>query len=82
TVGSSQRPVLPQTAVLSDANGTYVLVVGADGRVIRRAVRVVDTNARGVVIGDGLQGNERIVATAAAFLREGETVQVANASTP
>ncbi|MGH8308815.1 MAG: efflux RND transporter periplasmic adaptor subunit, partial [Steroidobacteraceae bacterium] len=43
TVGSSQRPVLPQTAVLSDANGTYVLVVGADGRVIRRAVRVVDT---------------------------------------
>ena len=80
TVGSAQRPVLPQTAVLSDPNGTYVLVVGADGRVARRPVRVVDTSAKGVVIGDGLQGNERVVATAGAFLREGEQVQVAQAS--
>jgi HlyD family secretion protein len=79
TVGSAQRPVLPQTAVLSDAGGTYVLIVGDDGRVAKRTVRVVDTNARGVVIGEGLEGDERIVATAAAFLREGEQVKVAEA---
>lgn len=80
TVGNSRRQVLPQTAVLSDANGTYVLIVGEDGKVAKRSVRVVDTNARGVVIGEGLQGNEKVVATAAAFLREGETVKVADAN--
>lgn len=76
-VGTSERPVLPQTAVLSDASGTYVMVVGQDGRVAKRAVRVIDTKPRGVVIGEGLNGDERIVATAAAFLREGEQVRVA-----
>jgi HlyD family secretion protein len=79
-VGTADRPVLPQTAVLSDANGTYVMIVGQDGKVARRAVRVVDTNAKGIVV-EGLKGDERIVASAAAFLREGEQVQVAEAKT-
>jgi len=75
-VGDAERAVLPQTAVLSDASGTYVMIVGADGKVARRNVTVVDTTAQGVVIGTGLKGDERVVATAAAFLREGETVKV------
>jgi RND family efflux transporter MFP subunit len=78
-VGDAQRAVLPQTAVLSDAAGTYVMIVGADGKVIRRTVTVVDTTAQGIVIGTGLKGDERVVANAAAFLREGETVKVAEA---
>ncbi|HKZ73754.1 MAG TPA: efflux RND transporter periplasmic adaptor subunit, partial [Steroidobacteraceae bacterium] len=79
-VSTAQRAVLPQTAVLSDASGTYVMVIGADGRVAKRPVRVADTNANGIVIGEGLEGDERIVATAAAFLREGEQVQAAEAT--
>jgi RND family efflux transporter MFP subunit len=78
-VGDAQRAVLPQTAVLSDAAGTYVMIVGADGKVVRRTVTVVDTTAQGIVIGTGLKGDERVVANAAAFLREGETVKVAEA---
>jgi HlyD family secretion protein len=79
-VGDARRAVLPQTAGLSDSNGTYVMIVGADGKVARRSVTVVDTIPQGVVIGTGLRGDERIVATAAAFLREGEAVKVVEAS--
>ena len=76
-VGHAPRPVLPQTAVLSDEQGTYVFVVDASGRVERRGVRVADTTADGIVIASGLQGPERVVTTAAGFLRAGERVSVA-----
>jgi HlyD family secretion protein len=78
-VGAAQRTVLPQTAVLSDAQGTYVLVVNDESKAERRAVRVASTVPEGLVISDGLQGNERIVSTAGAFLRAGEKVQVVEA---
>jgi HlyD family secretion protein len=73
-VGKGERPVLPQTAVLSDDKGTYVLVVNPDNRVERRDVHVSDTNERGLVISSGLSGNERVIMTAAGFLRIGERV--------
>jgi HlyD family secretion protein len=75
-VGKGERPVLPQTAVLSDEKGTYVLLVTADNRVERRGVHVSDTNTHGLVIASGLTGQERVVMTAAGFLRVGERVQV------
>ncbi|MEP7246177.1 MAG: efflux RND transporter periplasmic adaptor subunit [Gammaproteobacteria bacterium] len=78
-VSTAQRPVLPQTAVLSDAAGTYVLVVGDDSKAKRRAVRVSDTTAEGLVISEGLIGNERVITTAGAFLRAGEQVKVVEA---
>lgn len=74
-VRSEQRPVLPQTAVLADERGSYVFVVGAGERVERRDVRVAGTRNEGIVIAEGIDGSERIVTTAAAFLREGETVR-------
>ena len=39
-VDKAQRPVLPQTAVIADSNGSYVLIVNADNKVERHAVRV------------------------------------------
>ena len=44
----------------------------------RRAVRVADTIAAGIVIGEGLQGDERVISTAGGFLRAGEKVAVAD----
>jgi len=76
-VGAAQRPILPQTAVLSDAQGTYVLVVNGDSKAERRAVRVDNTIPEGLVISEGLTGTERVIATAGAFLRIGELVRVA-----
>jgi len=68
------HPVLPQTAVLADAKGAYVFIINAKNEAERRPVRVIDTTAAGVVVGTGLTGSERIVTTAAGFLREGERV--------
>ncbi|HSY06796.1 MAG TPA: efflux RND transporter periplasmic adaptor subunit [Steroidobacteraceae bacterium] len=76
-VDKAQRPVLPQTAVMADASGSYVFIIDSAGRVERRAVRVSGTTDTGVIIAAGLAGDERVVATAGGFLREGETVKVA-----
>jgi HlyD family secretion protein len=75
-VGKGERPVLPQTAILSDEKGTYALVVSADNHVERRNVHVSDTNAQGLIIASGLTGSERVIMTAAGFLRVGERVEV------
>jgi HlyD family secretion protein len=76
-VSQSQRPVLPQTAVMADSNGSYVLVVNSAGKVERRPVRVSGTTDTGVIIAEGLTGTERVVATAGGFLRDGEAVKIA-----
>ena len=77
TVDHAQRPVLPQTAVMTDTSGSYVLVVSDAGKVERRAVHVSGITDSGAVISGGLMGGERVVATAGGFLREGEEVRVA-----
>ena len=77
SVSEAQRAVLPQTAVLADAQGNYVLIVNDQEQTERRGVRVSDTTADGIVIDEGLKGDERVIATAGGFLRAGERVTVA-----
>ena len=73
-VGQGRRPMLPQSAVLSDVDGTYVLVVGTDDTVARRTVTVAGSRREGLVISSGLKGGERVVQTAGPFLRLGEKI--------
>lgn len=75
--GATVGVLLPQTAMLSDDEGTYVLIVGADQTVVRRAVTVAGARSEGLLVSRGLEGNERVVAIAGAFLRAGEKVKVA-----
>lgn len=75
--GATVGVIVPQTAVLSDEQGTYTLIVGANDRVERRAINVVGARAQGLLVDRGLTGNERVVAVAGAFLRAGEQVKVA-----
>jgi HlyD family secretion protein len=75
-VAKTERPVLPQTAVMSDRQGAYVYIVDAKNHVERRAVTIGDTIDAGVVVSAGLTGKERIVTTAGGFLRNGEPVTV------
>ena len=77
TVANAERPVLPQTAVMSDNQGAYVYIVNDKNHVERRAVRVSGTIDTGVIIAEGLTGNERVVTTAGGFLRNGEAVTIA-----
>ncbi|MGP8167080.1 MAG: efflux RND transporter periplasmic adaptor subunit [Steroidobacteraceae bacterium] len=75
TVSNAARIVLPQTAVLADDKGSYVLIVNAQNKVERRAVHVSGMVANGITIADGLTDSELVVATAGAFLQEGEVVK-------
>jgi RND family efflux transporter MFP subunit len=76
-VGSTTGVLLPQTAVLSDEQGNYVLVVGSANKLERRAVTVGGARSEGLLVSQGLNGSERVVAIAGAFLRTGETVAIA-----
>jgi HlyD family secretion protein len=75
TVSNAERAVLPQTAVLNDEKGSYVLVVNAQGKVERKSVRVTGMVPSGVTIAEGISPTDQIVTTAGAFLQEGETVK-------
>jgi HlyD family secretion protein len=75
TVSNAERAVLPQTAVLTDDRGSYVLVVDAQNKVARRTVRVSGMVQNGVTIAGGITSEERVIATAGAFLQEGELVR-------
>jgi HlyD family secretion protein len=77
TISNAERAVLPQTAVLSDVKGSYVLIVNAQGKVERRNVRVSGIVLNGVAIASGVDPQDRVVASAGGFLQEGETVKAA-----
>lgn len=71
----SQRPVVPQSAVQTDSAGAFVMLVGPDGIVTRRPVRIGPISSDGVAITEGLTGREQVVVSAGAFLRPGEKVR-------
>lgn len=77
--GATTAPLLPESAVLTDDTGTYVMVVLPNNTVQRRAVRVATVTDRGVVIGEGLNGTEQVVESAGAFLNAGERVRAERA---
>jgi HlyD family secretion protein len=73
--GQTTAPLLPESAVLTDDEGQYVMVVGANNTVERRPVRIATVTDRGVVIAEGLSGNEQVVESAGQFLNPGERVR-------
>jgi len=76
TVSNAERTVLPQTAVLTDDKGSYVLVVTAGNKLERRPVHVSGIAGNGVTIADGgLRVQEEVVSSAGAFLQPGEEVK-------
>jgi RND family efflux transporter MFP subunit len=73
--GAVDAPLLPESAVLNDAQGTYVYLIDEKNAVRRRPVKVGSVTDDGVVVAEGISGNERIVLSAGPFLTEGETVR-------
>ncbi|WP_114227099.1 MULTISPECIES: efflux RND transporter periplasmic adaptor subunit [Sphingomonas] len=72
--GATTAPVLPQSAVLSDADGNYVYIVNAKNEVERRAIKLGDVNDAGVTVAQGLDGSEAVVLSAGPFLNPGQKV--------
>lgn len=81
--GVADVPQLPESAVLSDKQGNYVLIVNGQNMVERRDVKVGDVSDAGVSIAGGLAGREKVVVNAGAFLSPGEKVspELAKSST-
>jgi HlyD family secretion protein len=72
--GTAVAPLLPESAVQSDAKGNYVYIVTPANVIERRAVVVGTVKDSGVSIAAGLVGNERVVLSAGGFLNPGESV--------
>ncbi|HEX8642146.1 MAG TPA: efflux RND transporter periplasmic adaptor subunit [Allosphingosinicella sp.] len=73
--GSVTAPLLPESSVLTDDTGSYVMIVGPNNTAQRRPVRVGSVTDRGVVIAEGLNGTEQVVESAGAFLNPGERIR-------
>ena len=75
-------PLLPESAVQSDPRGNFVFIVDNANKVVRRNVRIGEVSDRGVAIAEGLNGTERIVLSAGAFLNPGQEVRPERARAP
>jgi len=73
--GVGDVPLLPESAVQSDAKGNFVYIIGAGDKVVRRNIKIGDVDDRGVTVLSGLAGTERVVAAAGAFLNDGDKVK-------
>lgn len=74
TSGSADVPLLPESAVLNDQKGNFVMIVGKGNKIERRDVKVGDVSNAGVTVTEGLNGTEQVVQSAGAFLNAGEVV--------
>jgi multidrug efflux pump subunit AcrA (membrane-fusion protein) len=72
--GTVVAPMLPESAVLSDDNGSFVYVVSDEGKAERRSVQTGMITAGGIVVTSGLDGSEQVVLRAGGFLTEGEAI--------
>lgn len=67
---------LPQSAVMQRGSESFVLLVGADGRVHERAVTTGQRMNDRIEIRQGLKAEEPVVESGGAFLTDGDIVQV------
>ena len=74
STGQINAPILPESAVLSDSEGSYVYIVDAEDKAQRRPVETGIATPVGIAIASGLDGGERVVLRAGGFLNPGETV--------
>jgi HlyD family secretion protein len=72
--GAIVAPRLPESAIQSDEQGSYVYIVGNDNRVVRRNVRTGIVTDGGIAIVAGLDGTERVITRAGGFVNEGDRV--------
>lgn len=73
--GTAVATLLPESAVLSDDEGSFVFVINGEDKAERRSVETGGVTANGVIIIDGLDGSERIVLRSGGFRTEGESVR-------
>ncbi|MEO7152896.1 MAG: efflux RND transporter periplasmic adaptor subunit [Burkholderiaceae bacterium] len=81
-VGSAEGLTLPQSAVLLRDGFSYVLQVGADGRVAQTKVSVGRRLGDRIEIASGLAPTASVVASGGGFLGDGDVVRVVATPAP
>jgi membrane fusion protein (multidrug efflux system) len=81
TARAEQALLVPQQALTRDARGAAsVWVVGADGRVERRAVTAEQAVGARWLVSGGLKAGERVITEGSQKVKAGDTVQVQDAA--
>ncbi|WP_106478461.1 MdtA/MuxA family multidrug efflux RND transporter periplasmic adaptor subunit [Phytohalomonas tamaricis] len=74
--------VVPETAIQTSQDGTYVYVVGADNKVTRRAVTLSASDDTHAAVASGVEAGEQVVVDGVDNLRDGASVRVVSHSLP
>jgi RND family efflux transporter MFP subunit len=80
--GAVVAPMLPESAIQTDAKGQFVYVVDNGGRAHRRPVQTGVVTANGITVTSGLNGTEKVVLRAGGFLNDGDKVKTRLAVDP
>lgn len=75
-----QALLVPQVALSADVNGSYVMVVDADGSVSQKYIELGDVIDDMQVVKSGLQGDEKVVVQGLQKVRVGTKVNVTDIS--
>lgn len=75
-IGQSPAMTVPMTALAMRDGFAWVYVLGAGDKVAQRKVRLGRRSGDRVEVVEGLRPDERVVASGAAFLADGDTVRV------
>jgi hypothetical protein len=67
-------PRLPESAIQSGEQGSFVYIVNNDNRVEQRNVRTGIVTDEGIAVVAGLTGRERVILRAGGFVNEGDRV--------
>ncbi len=73
--GTIVAPILPESAIQSDQDGSYVYIVGKDNKVAKRKVTTGQVTEQVIAVVAGLTGSERVVLRAGGFLNPGDPVR-------
>ncbi|HEY2622551.1 MAG TPA: efflux RND transporter periplasmic adaptor subunit [Dyella sp.] len=69
--------LVPQAALLRDTAGAYTMVVGVDGKVVRKTVTASDTSGNNWIVTSGLQAGDQVVVSGLQRVKEGAPAKAA-----
>jgi membrane fusion protein (multidrug efflux system) len=69
-----EEALVPLAAVQTDQNGSYVLTVGADGKVAQVPITIGRQIAQSAIVSKGLNGGERVIVEGVQKVRPGQVV--------
>ena len=72
--GVVNAPMLPESAILSDDEGSFVYIIDEEQKARRRGIEIGIVTDSGITVMSGLDGTEQVVLRAGGFLSDGETV--------